>query len=127
METIANRLREFRSQINLSAEAFGKKMGRSRATIVRAEENIDNQRTDFYKDLILAYPELNLSWLLTGTGNMYNVDIPAGGVTDPEVAYARKIKTLIQENSLLSKENKFQADQIAMYKSLINDMRELLP
>ena len=65
-----NRIREIRNYYGLSQEAFGRRLGVSRSSIVNAELGRSEQTDLFYEHLCDIY-HVNIKWLKTGEGERF--------------------------------------------------------
>lgn len=73
MKGVSNRIIKFIEHLNISNYKFANYLGISQALISKLTQGNDvNFRADFLEKLILKYPEVNISWLLTGKGDMLN-------------------------------------------------------
>ena len=65
-----NRLQQFLAAENISQSQFADSIGVARASI----SHILKPGFDFIESMARRYPSLNLEWLITGNGRMYNTD-----------------------------------------------------
>ncbi len=72
MTNINDRIKELIADLGLSKNQFAIKIKTSSAMVSK----ITNQQTNFGKDILekilIEYPDLNTTWLLTGVGEMWN-------------------------------------------------------
>ena len=71
METIKDRIKICRKQLNLSQKSFGEKLGVSRDVIKNIELNLVDTKEHFIKLICLEFG-VNEEWLRTGTGEMFS-------------------------------------------------------
>ena len=85
------RLKQFIAAENLSQSQFADRINVVRASVSHVLSGRNNPGYDFIKAIMLAYPNLNIEWLMLGKGKMY--------------------KTMPQETSL------FIDDDLGMFKT----------
>ena len=73
------RLQQFLAAENISQSQFADSIGVARANISHILSGRNKPGFDFIERMARQYPELNLEWLITGRGRMYN-----SGKTAPE-------------------------------------------
>jgi DNA-binding XRE family transcriptional regulator len=71
--TFGSRFKDFRMTTHLNQEEFGKKVGLARTTISNVEVDKYTINVQNLIMLILAFPKLNIMWLLLGTGTMLSI------------------------------------------------------
>jgi transcriptional regulator with XRE-family HTH domain len=71
-KTIGERIKAFRKEKRLIGKAFGEPLNLGKAGIAHIEAGRQKLSVEQLKTLIQLYPELNVYWLLTGEGQMYN-------------------------------------------------------
>lgn len=82
------RLQQFLAAENISQSQFADTIGAARASISHILAGRNKPGFDFLERMARHYPELNLEWLITGRGRMYNStksapEGPVGPVTTP--------------------------------------------
>ena len=65
------RLKQFLSAENISQSQFADAIKVVRASVSHVLSGRNNPGYDFIKALMLAYPNLNIEWLMLGKGKMY--------------------------------------------------------
>lgn len=75
------RLLQFLGAENITQSQLAEVLGVANATVSNILSGRNRPGFDFIESLLLHYPELNLSWLITGKGKMYEKD-PAAAVED---------------------------------------------
>lgn len=70
MSEVGNRLKEIRNELRLSQEAFGEKIGLTRAGIAAVESGNNKFSQDTLCKLLLTY-NININYLLEGIGDMF--------------------------------------------------------
>ena len=66
------RLQQFLAAENISQSQFADTIGVARASISHILAGRNKPGFDFIESMARHYPELNLEWLITGRGRMYN-------------------------------------------------------
>ena len=67
-----NRLQQFLAAENISQSQLAESIGVARASISHILAGRNKPGFDFIESLARRYPSLNLEWLITGNGRMYN-------------------------------------------------------
>lgn len=70
MEIITDRINLFVKHLGISKNEFGKNIGVSSSLISQITTKKNNFRADIIQKISLAYPQLNIYWLLNGIGEM---------------------------------------------------------
>ena len=65
-----NRLKKWIESEGLKASSFADNIGVNRATISHILSGRNNPSINFVQKLLIAYPNLNANWLITGIGYM---------------------------------------------------------
>ena len=73
------RLQQFLNAENISQAQFAETIGVARASVSHILAGRNKPGFDFLESMIRHYPSLNLEWLLTGQGRMYNNAKSASG------------------------------------------------
>lgn len=68
---INNRINEVITALKISKNQFGENIGISSSLIYQITTKKNNFRVNILLRTFVAYPNLNLYWLLTGTGEMF--------------------------------------------------------
>lgn len=69
--TMNTRLKQFLSAENISQSQFADAIKVVRASVSHVLSGRNNPGYDFIKAIMLAYPNLNIEWLILGKGKMY--------------------------------------------------------
>lgn len=85
------RLQQFLAAENISQAQFADTIGVARASISHILAGRNKPGFDFIESTARHFPALNLEWLITGRGRMYNSaktvsDAPAGTIPPPPAA-----------------------------------------
>ncbi|MDR2122497.1 MAG: hypothetical protein LBP34_05160 [Flavobacteriaceae bacterium] len=107
-ETTIDRLLEFMQHKNINDNKITKLAGLSVGLIGRARRNKTGLHTDTIEKILVAFPELNPTWLLTGNGDMLQ-DKTKTGASDV-------VKDNNQEDSLIEEVFATQREIISMLK-----------
>ena len=65
------RLQQFLTAENISQSQFAESIGVARANVSHILSGRNKPGFDFIEKMLLAYPALNIDWLITGKGKMY--------------------------------------------------------
>jgi transcriptional regulator with XRE-family HTH domain len=65
-----DRIIQFLSENNLTSTKFADRIGVQRSSISHILSGRNKPSFDFIEKMLLAYPDLNAQWLITGKGNM---------------------------------------------------------
>ena len=57
---------------NISASKFADEIGVQRSSISHILSGRNNPSLDFIQKILKRFPDINSSWILTGSGTMYN-------------------------------------------------------
>jgi transcriptional regulator with XRE-family HTH domain len=99
MDNINTRIGQLIDDLGLSKNQFARNIKSSSAMVSK----ITNQATNFGKDMlekiITAYPNLNVTWLLTGIGEMWNTNTNASPPADDEII--RQSLSVLANSNLL--------------------------
>ncbi len=82
------RLQQFLNAENISQSLLADTLGVARAGISHILSGRNKPGYDFIESLMLHYPDLNIEWLITGKGRMYNGphgDLPADSQPSSEI------------------------------------------
>ena len=82
------RLQQFLAAENISQSQFADAIGVARASLSHILAGRNKPGFDFIESMARHYPELNLEWLITGRGRMYNTqktapEAPVEAITPP--------------------------------------------
>ena len=66
-----DRIIQFLSANNLTSTKFADEIGVQRSSISHILSGRNKPSFDFIEKMLLAYPDINAQWLITGKGNMY--------------------------------------------------------
>ena len=66
------RLQQFLNAENISQSQFADTLNVARAGVSHILAGRNKPGFDFIESLLLHYPDLNIEWLITGKGRMYN-------------------------------------------------------
>lgn len=78
------RLKQFLAAENISQSHFADTIKVVRASVSHVLSGRNNPSYEFIRAIMLAYPHLNMEWLLLGKGKMYKEAAPASGLPTPE-------------------------------------------
>ena len=68
------RLQQFLAAENISQAQFAETLGVARASVSHILSGRNKPGFDFIESMARRYPTLNLEWLITGNGRMYNAE-----------------------------------------------------
>ncbi|MBR5699515.1 MAG: helix-turn-helix transcriptional regulator [Bacteroidales bacterium] len=104
------RLLQFLSAENISQSQLADTLGVARAGISHILAGRNKPGYDFIESLMLHYPDLNIEWLITGKGRMYN-----GPRADESPENSPSIEPNTLDNTSKSIENKKGISKIIVY------------
>ena len=84
------RLKQFLAAENISQSHFADTIRVVRASVSHVLSGRNNPSYEFIRAIMLAYPDLNMEWLLLGKGKMYKEVSPAPECKASEPAPARQ-------------------------------------
>lgn len=92
--TISQRLRLFLDEVNLGQQEFANVIGVSKQVVSNAVNGRTKfPKSDFLIQVIRAYPQLNIYWLLLGEGEMI--------LSEPNIDLKNELEQVKNENSQL--------------------------
>ena len=122
---IGQRIKELIKQEDLTQDAFSLKTGVTRQTINNAVNGKNEPSGEVLSKILIAFPNLNARWLITGEGFIYDKAIPPGSIikndkilyaNEPQENYQTKLLALKKENARLTEENKkFKEDTLKLW------------
>lgn len=128
--SVKERLTTFVKSLNISKSEFCRQIGTSNAFISSIRVSIQQ---DKIQSIASKYPQLNISWLLTGEGEMLKQD--KNSVQSPPVDYEKLpagtgiIEFMMEQNRSLEKivhdQNKIMLDNNELIKNLHARISEL--
>lgn len=107
--TLGARIKELRSTLNLSMEAFGNKIGVTKSSISKLEKSENNPSEQTLKLICREY-NVNYLWLTEGSGDMFT------GVPD----------TIIDELVVQYDLNDVETEILKNYLTLTKEQREVV-
>ena len=97
------RLQQFLNAENISQSQFADTLGAARAGISHLLSGRNKPGYDFIESLMLHYPELNIEWLITGKGRMYNSDETQDLSATTEINTSDEIVKSVDNKKFISK------------------------
>jgi len=97
---------------NISASKFADEIGVQRSSISHILSGRNNPSLDFIQKILKRFPDISSSWILTGTGTMYNTpNLFSNALEENEEDLIEKfitepIKELNSESTNIPKENR---------------------
>ena len=74
--TMNTRLKQFLAAENITQAQFADNINVVRASVSHVLSGRNNPSYEFIRSIMLRYPELNIEWLIFGTGKMYKSNLP---------------------------------------------------
>lgn len=105
METISARLLAFREKTDLSKKAFADKIGMDSGLYGRYEAGQNKPSIETLEKIVLTFPKLNATWLISGKGEMLMT-------TEPPVA-ENLAPVLVPQSDLTEQERTSYWKQVA--------------
>lgn len=84
------RLKQFLAAENISQSHFADTIRVVRASVSHVLSGRNNPSYEFIKAIMVAYPHLNMEWLLVGKGKMYKETSPAPDIRQSEPTPVRQ-------------------------------------
>lgn len=105
--TVKERLIQLCSALNIRSSQFSRKIGKSREYIRKISGEIGS---DVLRDIHYLYPNVNLTWIITGEGEIFLLTDKSTSNDNNLTIYLKEenkelkeeVKRLIQENAKLS-------------------------
>lgn len=102
-----SRLQQFLSAENLTQSQLADRLGVAKASISHILAGRNKPGFDFIESLAQQFPELNLDWLIMGTGKMYKTALSSSaytstGVTVPHIHTEGRLLDTDEEDNLFS-------------------------
>ncbi|MDO4164029.1 MAG: hypothetical protein Q4D56_06540 [Bacteroides sp.] len=91
--------------MGLSQREFSRRMGRGTSYV----KQLRHITSDVLHEISLAFPEINILWIINGEGEMFNAVSPEGS----DMGYIRRLKEEIEE---LKKRNEALHEQVIRLK-----------
>ncbi len=113
-----DRLMQFIQHAGLSARQFDLSIGAANGYTLRMKKNRASIGSDVIENIVRTYPQLNVSWLITGEGEMLKSSKIAEPIEFDELPAEkqREIEAII--------EKKIRERQEAEFKSLLEEVTE---
>lgn len=73
-QNFIDRLEIFMETLNLNNNQLSNKAGLSNGLLGKARKNRSAMNSDSIEQILYAYPNLNADWLITGRGEMLNIE-----------------------------------------------------
>lgn len=83
---MVERLLSFIKSMNLTPSQFADEIGVQRSSISHLVSGRNKPSLEFIQRIVARYPEVNLQWILTGTGSMMN-----DGSVQPETGFSQEL------------------------------------
>lgn len=96
MSTFGNRLKKIRKELRLSQEAFGERLGLTRASIASVEADNSNFSQEILCKMIPTF-NINLNYLLGGIGQPF-LPQPFGEVQDE---LTQKVEEILKQKGII--------------------------
>ena len=75
-----NQIQEIITKERLSSSQFADRIGVQRSSVSHVLSGRNKPGFDFIQKILVAFPEINGDWLITGSGEMYKKKSPSGGL-----------------------------------------------
>lgn len=120
----AKRLEKVMAHYNLSASSFSEKIGVGRSSISHILSGRNKPSLDFILKILKEFPEVNLYWLMNGTGEIFNSkdstppDPPAPLSTKVEkqkIADPKPKEKVVKEKLNTTKSNSKTIDKVIIF------------
>jgi len=88
--TIVDRIILIAENKGLSINKFSQKIGVSNAYFSKQKKNNANVGSQIIENIVSIYPDINLKWLVTGEGQMLEMDKNPNEVNESKILYNNK-------------------------------------
>lgn len=110
----SERLKIVIKRSRLKREEFAEKAGKSRTQIFKYLGGEQHPTADFFQAVKVAFPWVNIEWLITGVGTMEATTInDPGGQYQADGATNRRLEILLDNFAHLSEEDKQALERMA--------------
>lgn len=117
MDSLGKRFSRFREYTKLSQVDFAKKVGVAQSNLTQWETNKNRPNAVKLNKIKVAFPELNINWLITGEGEMLN----QVKKSDTDDILRKEITELREKNKILEERLKEMTDKlIKLYEEIAN-------
>lgn len=119
------RLLQFLGAENITQSQLAEVLGVANATVSNILSGRNRPGFDFIESLLLHYPALNLTWLITGKGKMYENELSDGqqDVLDPNLASNLDINSLGKARQSLVNQRKITGICVFFDDGTFQDIR----
>ncbi len=121
MNEISQRIQALLDYYNLTAGSFAQKLGIQKSSVSHLLSGRNKPSYQFLNKLAKAFPQVNLNWFITGTGEMIENAIDA-----PKIK--KDISTSFSENSPIAENkelNKVETKKLAQERKLVASSNEV--
>ncbi|AJW64369.1 hypothetical protein VO54_02915 [Elizabethkingia miricola] len=120
---IVDRILQFIHFKGIYKSTFYKEVGLSNGFLDKATKDIGSSKVE---QMLIAYPEINPSWLLTGKGDMLKSDTPSTSIKESGKLYNQENeKNIIEELEKRRREDKELYEKLILsYKERISELKE---
>ena len=115
------RLLQFLGAENITQSQLAEVLGVANATVSNILSGRNRPGFDFIESLLLHYPALNISWLITGKGKMYESD-PEGDL-DANMAGNTDIASLNKRSQQINNQRKITGICVFFDDGTFQDIR----
>lgn len=115
MSKTVHRIMQVISALNMSARQFDISIGTANGYILRMEKNNASVGSDVIERIVKQYPQINLVWLITGTGDMFKSDFQQN-----KVRTSKEIEAFINDTL----KAKLSKDKQALLDEILNEIND---
>lgn len=112
MKNLSERILALREAKGLKQSEMSRMLGISQAKLSLLEKGENKPLIDFYNQVLDAFPNISLDWLVKGEGQMFSFDVP----TEAPIGLPRKKNTPLKDDTWVEK-------LIARLESQINEAK----
>lgn len=127
-------LQELMNKLNVNAAQFAEEIGVQRSSISHFLSGRNNPSLDVLRKILMAYPQINAQWLISGEGNMMKSDFSTSNIDEQEASSAENnlfssvededIVPYEKINQLHIEENPIKTEEALSFKSDGNEKRQ---
>lgn len=111
MGTIKERLLAYLNEKRISKSEFGRSIGVSAAYVNSIRKSIQPDKLDA---IIAKYPDLNINWLMTGTGEMTRLAGFSAGTSEATIKYFKNVSASMHQALELENPSEYETEDIVL-------------
>ena len=116
-----DQIQEILNKERLSSSQFADRIGIQRSSVSHVLSGRNKPGFDFIQKILLAFPEINGDWLITGSGDMYKKKSPSEGLFEAnnEMQSPENVEKTVQKPVTLNiKKPEKEADRVPQRREI---------